>query len=131
MGALWSCDVTGFCLTPAMPYAWHPRGSVIAIPTSTPSRRLNVLGVLNRRNALYPHVLAGKVDTSASVECFEPLSKQITKRTSVFLENAPMHRSQECIRHISKWVKRGLIIQYFPPYSPELNLIEILWRFIK
>ena len=30
-----------------------------------------------------------------------------------------------------KWVKRGLIIKYLPPYSPELNLIEILWRFMK
>ena len=40
-------------------------------------------------------------------------------------------RSQEFIRHIPKWVKRGLIIKYLPPYSPELNLIEILWRFIK
>src|SRR2546425_2190496 len=35
------------------------------------------------------------------------------------------------IRHIPKWVKRGLIIKYLPPYSPELNLIEILWRFMK
>jgi transposase len=24
-----------------------------------------------------------------------------------------------------------LIIKYLPPYSPELNLIEILWRRIK
>jgi len=30
-----------------------------------------------------------------------------------------------------QWVKRGLIIKYLPPYSPELNLIEILWRFMK
>jgi transposase len=24
-----------------------------------------------------------------------------------------------------------LILKYLPPYSPELNLIEILWRHIK
>jgi hypothetical protein len=39
--------------------------------------------------------------------------------------------SQEFMRHIPQWVKRGLIIKYLPPYSPELNLIEILWRCIK
>ena len=76
-------------------------------------------------------VLRGKVDTSVIVECFEQFSKQIKKRTYVFLNNAPMHRSHEFITHISKWVKRGLIIKYLPPYSPELNLIEILWRFMK
>jgi transposase len=25
----------------------------------------------------------------------------------------------------------GVIIKYLPPYAPELNLIEILWRFMK
>ncbi|HET8671738.1 MAG TPA: transposase [Candidatus Saccharimonadales bacterium] len=55
----------------------------------------------------------------------------MNKRTYIFLDNAPMHRSQEFINHIAKWVKIGLIIKYLPPYSPELNLIEILWRFMK
>src|SRR5256885_11895460 len=29
------------------------------------------------------------------------------------------------------WKKPGLIIKYLRPYSPELNLIAILWRRIK
>ena len=65
------------------------------------------------------------------VECFDQFSQQINKRTYVLLDNSPLHRSQAFIRHIPQWVKRGLIIKYLPPYSPELNLIEILWRFIK
>ena len=40
-------------------------------------------------------------------------------------------RSQEFIGHIAQWVRRGLIIKYLPAYAPELNLIEILWRFMK
>jgi hypothetical protein len=28
-------------------------------------------------------------------------------------------------------VNQGLILKFLPAYSPELNLIEILWRFIK
>ena len=128
---LWYLDVSGFCLTPYIPYAWQPIGSVIAIPTSTHGRRLNVLGFLNRHNELYPYVIEGKVDTSVIVEAFDQFSKQINKRTSVFLDNSPLHRSQEFICHRAQWVKRGLIIKYLPPYSPELNLIEILWRFVK
>ena len=101
------------------------------IPTSTHSRRLNVLGFLHRRNDLYPHVIEGKIDTSAIVECFEQFSKQVKKRTYVFLDNSPLHRAQALIRHRPQWVKSGLMIKYLPPYSPELNLIEILWRCIK
>ena len=35
------------------------------------------------------------------------------------------------IRAKREWKKKGLIIKYLPPYSPELKLIEILWRRIK
>ena len=42
-----------------------------------------------------------------------------------------MHRSQECIKQMPQWVKKGLIIKSLPPYAPELNLIEILWRFMQ
>ena len=76
-------------------------------------------------------MIEGKVDTSAIVECFDQFSQHVKKRTYVFLDNSPLHRSQDFIRHIPKWVKSGLIIKYLPPYSPELNLIEILWRFMK
>jgi transposase len=76
-------------------------------------------------------MIEGKVDPSVIVECFDQFSKQIRKRTYIFLDNSPLHRSHEFICHISQWAQRGLIIKYLPPYSPELNLIEILWRFIK
>jgi transposase len=76
-------------------------------------------------------MVEGKVDTPTIVECFEQFSQQLDKRTYVLLDNAPVHRSQEFIGHIAHWVQRGLIIKYLPAYAPELNLIEILWRFMK
>jgi transposase len=76
-------------------------------------------------------VIEGRVDTAVVIECFEQFSQQLNKRSYVFLDNASIQKSRACIRHIPPWVKRGLIIKYLPPYSPELNLLEILWRFMK
>jgi transposase len=76
-------------------------------------------------------MVEGKVDTAVIIEGFNQFSQQVAKKTYVLLDNAPVHRSQEFIEQIPTWVKKGLIIKYLPPYSPELNLIEILWRFIK
>ena len=42
-----------------------------------------------------------------------------------------IHTSDEFEERLSDWKKHGLIIKYLSPYSPELNLIEILWRRIK
>lgn len=128
---LWYFDVAGFCLTPCVPYAWQPIGEVITVPAASHGRRLNVLGFLQRNNELIPYMVEGKVDAATVVECFEQLSHQLDKRTYVFLDNAPAHKSQEFIGHIAQWVQRGLIIKYLPAYAPELNLIEILWRFMK
>jgi len=128
---LWYFDGAGFCLEPYLPYAWQPRGTTIAVPTSSHGRRLNVLGFLKRNNDLYPYMIEGSVDTAVMIECFEQLSAQIDKRSYVLLDNAPMHRSKAFIQHIPQWVRKGLIVKYLPSYAPELNLIEILWRFIK
>jgi hypothetical protein len=76
-------------------------------------------------------MVEGKVDTSIIVGCFQQFSQQITKKTYVLLDNSPVHRSQECIEQIPKWVKKGLIMKYLPAYAPELNLSEILWRCMK
>jgi transposase len=128
---LWYFDVTGFCLTPCIPYAWQPRGEIIEVPTSSHNQRLNVLGFLKRNKNIVPYLVEGKVDTAIIVACFHQFSRQITKKTYVFLDNSPVHRAQEFIEQIPRWVKKGLIIKYLPSYAPELNLIEILWRCMK
>jgi transposase len=128
---LWYFDGAGFCLAPCVPYAWQPIGDYIKVPTSSHGQRLNVLGFLKRDNSIVPYMIEGSVDSKAIIESFDQFSDQIEKRTYVLIDNAPMHRAKAFIQQIPKWVKKGLIVKYLPSYSPELNLIEILWRFIK
>ena len=47
------------------------------------------------------------------------------------MDSAPIHTSQAFHEKIPLWKKKGLSLQFLPGYSPELNLVEILWRFIK
>src|SRR5215467_3242852 len=53
------------------------------------------------------------------------------KKTVVVIDNASVHTSEEFEECLPRWKKKGLIIKYLSTYSPELNLIEILWRKIK
>lgn len=45
-------------------------------------------------------------------------------------DNSTIHRSKEFMAKIAEW-KQLDFIYFLPPYCPELNLIEILWRQIK
>lgn len=128
---LYYFDEAGFDLIPTIPYAWQPKGKNTGI-TSSKSSRLNVLGFLNTsNNNFHSFTFQSSIDSEVVVECFNRFSKTIKKKTVVVIDNSPAHTSEFFIENIEKWEARKLFIQNIPPYSPELNLIEILWRFIK
>ena len=62
---------------------------------------------------------------------FDDFASQISKETVVILDNARTHTSKLFSSNIEKWEKQGLKLLFLPPYSPQLNKIETLWRFIK
>jgi transposase len=47
------------------------------------------------------------------------------------MDNASIHKSFEFQENIEGWLQQGLTIVHIAPYSPELNIIEIVWRKIK
>src|SRR5436309_13783456 len=83
---------------------------------------------MNRQNDLHPFIFEQSVDTSVVIACFEVFSKTLKKKTVVVMDNASVHTSEAFEECLPQWKKKGLIIKYLTPYSPELNLIEILWR---
>jgi transposase len=130
-------DESGFSTNSCVPYAWQPRGAVREIP-SFPSKRLNVLGFMSKKQQSYFHHIEGSVTSQEVIAVFEAFSLAYRaeyaihkKPCVVFLDNAPTHTSYAFSEQLDKWGSRGLLLQYLPPYSPELNLIEILWKKIK
>ena len=128
--ALYYCDESGVALDPTIPYAWQEPQSVIELPARK-SGRINVLGFMNRQNDLHPFMFEGSIHTGVVIACFDTFCQTLTKKTVVVIDNASVHTSEEFEDRLPYWKKKGLIIKYLPPYSPELNLIEILWRRIK
>ncbi|WP_052733155.1 transposase [Hymenobacter terrenus] len=47
------------------------------------------------------------------------------------LDNASIHKAHAVKAQLACWAAQGLTLLFLPPYSPELNRIEILWRFCK
>ena len=128
--ALYYFDEAGFALEPSMPYAWHEPKSVIEL-LAIRYGRLNGLGFMNRNHDVHAFMFEQSIHTGVVIACLDAFCQTITKKTVVVVDNASLHRSEDFEDRIPYWKKRGLIIKYLSPYSPELNLIEILWRRIK
>jgi transposase len=128
---LYYFDESGFNLNPNLPYAWNPVGETLCVPAKM-SKKLNVLGFLNTHTSgLFASTTYDKVDTDVVIAVFDLFAEQITKETVVVLDNAAMHTSNKFKAKITTWKKQGLTLFYLPPYSPQLNPIEMLWKFMK
>ncbi len=128
---LWFFDETGFDLQPTVPYAWHKQGETIEIP-SRKSKRLNVLGFLTPDNCFEPFCFESNVNTDIVIACFDAFAeREHDKNRVIIIDNASIHTSGQFLDCIQKWEKKGINLKFLPAYSPELNIIEILWRFIK
>lgn len=123
-------DETGFCLIPYVPYAWQEKGKTIEL-SSCRSQRLNVLGLLNQDNELEAYIFEGKITSEVVICCLDKFCQTIKKKTVVVLDKASFHCSNKIREKIDEWKDKQLELFWLPAYSPELNLIEILWRFMK
>lgn len=123
-------DESGFCLESSIPYAYQFPGEELELPSSK-SRRLNVLGFLSPDMTLHAWVFECSVNSDVVIACFDALSECLTQETWVVIDNASMHTSDTFEDALERWESNDLFVYRLPAYSPELNLIEILWRFMK
>jgi transposase len=123
-------DESHFGLTPNVPYAWQTKENQILLPAAK-GKFLNVVGLMNRKNDLFYEVLETTFNSDRLISFMDRFAQQINKKTIVILDNSPIHKSKKFINKLKQWKEKDLLIYFLPPYSPELNLIEILWRRIK
>ncbi|MFC0711125.1 IS630 family transposase [Azorhizophilus paspali] len=131
--ALYYFDESGFSQHSAVLYAWSPVGRALQRTAFSRSRRLNVLGFLSRQGKLIYHKTTDIVTTEVVIEAFDRLLEQKSPEAFaiVVLDNASIHCSALFLRKELEWRAQRLYVIFLPTYSPELNLIEFLWRKIK
>ena len=100
------------------------------IKTGSGRKRYNVLGALNFISKKIEVVANDSYITSTQVvQLLEDLAaKYVGKLIAIVLDNA---RYQHCVFVKEKAVELGIQLIFLPTYSPNLNLIERVWKFVK
>jgi len=96
-----------------------------------PEKFLNVVGLMNRKNELFFDVLETTFNSDRLISFMDNFVARTVKKTVVILDNCPIHKSKKFMDKMEQWKENDVWVYFLPPYSPELNLIEILWRRIK
>jgi transposase len=114
-------------------YAWQEigRAGTKEIPSNTGRRRLDIIGAINPVT-MQPTILLEEENCNADsiVRLLEAIKKQYHQAETIclILDNA---RYQKGVIAQSKAKELGIDLVFLPPYSPNLNLIERLWKFFK
>lgn len=109
-------------------YVWSQ--SPQAIRTSSGRYRVNLLGALHATDqGLYSIANDSYINAETVVELMEWLRENLpTEEIYLVMDNA---RYQRC-NWVKYWAEEmNIELVFLPPYSPNLNLIERLWRFFK
>ena len=111
--------------------AWIKKGQEKHIPANSGRKRVNLNGALNALDPCEAVVVeAESVNAQNTITLYEKLlEKNPGKKLILICDNARYYHSQL----LQDWLQdQPLIKQWFlPTYSPNLNIIERLWRFMK
>ena len=86
---------------------------------------------MKRNNYFHAYVSEQSINTDVVIACIDTFFPAVDKPTVIVVDRSSIHTSDAIEDRLEEWTERGLTIFELPSYSPELNLIEILWRFIK
>jgi len=113
--------------------AWQFKGKkgTKKIKANTGRRRINIIGGVNALTMKVTALVTEQnCDKEVIVDYLKKLRRQYLNGSRIYmiLDNAKYNRSKDVIQ---KAKECNIELIYLPPYSPNLNLIERLWKFFK
>ena len=111
-------------------YAYAPRGKMVTGNISGKKfKRVNIVAAKCGSNIVAPMIYDGTTDSILFEHWFEhALLKAIPQGSYCILDNAAFHRKGK-LQALAE--KAGCAVIFLPPYSPDLNLIEQYWSWLK
>lgn len=123
-------DEAGFSAQPPNRSAWTKSGEVHAI-TAKRAKRLNVIGALLSSGQFIMAKLWQSVNGLWFFGFLMAMIERVSKPFVVILDNASIHTAKKLKPYWELLEEKGMRFYFLPPYSPELNRIEMLWRKMK
>lgn len=126
---LFFMDAVHFLYAPFLCFLWCFQRVLVKAPAGR--KRVNVLGALN---AMTKQVHFKTTDDTVNKQTIIDFLYHLRiyyydmKPIYIVLDNARYHHAKD-VRNLAK--KLNIKLLFLPPYSPNLNIIERLWKFLK
>lgn len=115
---------------PVIGCGWIERGKEHAIKSNTGRRRLNINGAIDIQTMSAQIRFDDTIDATSTIDLFEQIEKANPTAACIIVicDNARYYRAKA----VTEYLRTSRIkLEFLPPYSPNLNLIERFWKFFK
>ena len=120
-------DATHPTMTTKTSRGWIKKGQAHYVKQTASRTRHNVIGAVDIESKEVHSICPEKVNTETTTQLLEKirLAYPNAPKIHVFIDQAGYHRSEAFKENA---LSLGITLHYLPPYSPNLNPIERLWK---
>lgn len=111
-------------------YGWMRKGKKRLLKTNSGRERLNLHGAMNAETLEVTIIESKTVNADSTIQLLGAIENRypLSSEIIIILDNARYHYSREVKEFLTK---SKIKLAFLPSYSPNLNLIERLWKFFK
>lgn len=115
----------------ALQHTWFLKGKQRNIPTYGKHQGVKLIGTLNYETGELVCVEEERYDAEAFLRFLQHvLERYPNEKIALILDNARIHHAKLIQPFLRKYCHR-LELVFLPPYSPDLNLIAGVWKWLK
>jgi len=109
---------------------WIKQGVEKQIPSNTGRQRININGAINIEKMQPVTRMDQTINAESTIDLFKQIQRKHHKAETIYVicDNARYYRSK-LVHAFLETAKIKLV--FLPPYSPNLNLIERLWKYFR
>ena len=109
---------------------WVKKGECKFVPSNTGRKRLNINGAYNPHQVEVVIHEAETINTQTTIELFKKIEARYPDKEKIIAicDNAPYYHNDMIREYLET---SPISVKFLPTYSPNLNLIERLWKLMK
>ena len=129
-GLVYFTDSTHPMLNPVLSSGWIRKRKEFDVKTNSGRERVNINGAIEINTLSVVSRSCKKVNGQSMSDLLRAVRRRHPKERNLYMvmDNAGYNKSYQ-VQNLAE--ELGIRIMYLPPYSPNLNPIERLWKFMK
>lgn len=122
-------DESGLSERPTRARTWAPKGQAQVLYSFTWKQLSAIAGVTSWN--FYCWFFPGCIKSPQLVEFLTALTRQIKGKLLIIWDGLKAHKSRLVREFVESKGDRRIVLDYLPPYAPELNPVEYIWGYLK